>query len=553
MARRIQLNTQRDFTGGLNLRADAYQLQANESPDLMNVDVDPRGGVAQRKGVLLLAPPPGGFNDPNKAPVKSMWEYTNAAGTRQIMHHAGTKVSFSTGANFGPAFNRSGLCRAATFKDICFVVDGDTNSVKWDGIAAQALALNWNDNLEAPKNDSMPIARTIASHMGSVWVGNTLEGGKRHPNRVRWSHPNFPTDWRSYDFIDIDIGTDGDEITALVPFLDRLLVFKKRAVYAVYGDSPETFQVFPITRELGTISQESVVATDVGVYFWSWPEGVFLYQGKEPMWQFERMYPALRDGSVSAAYQDQIHLGWGNRRLWVSVPWNGSATRNRCLVLDPTLGKHGAWTIYDLKLGPFLEFNPPGADATLLAADVQRFSVVRLDQLSHFDDFGDGPTPILARYRTRFVDLGEHAIPKMWKRPEIILQAGTNAEIFVNAYKDYDPTKVYRSFTLNSSPAPGDGSATVPDGDSGTVDAGTGWDTSLWDVALWGAGGRGSSGGGGGDGGGGSGEANRNERHRGVPLGNSRAVSLEFYGPDTLETWGINSITLKYIPKKPRS
>lgn len=40
-----------DFTGGLNLRADAFQLGRNESPDLLNVEIDQRGGFQMRRGI----------------------------------------------------------------------------------------------------------------------------------------------------------------------------------------------------------------------------------------------------------------------------------------------------------------------------------------------------------------------------------------------------------------------------------------------------------------------------------------------------------------------
>ena len=43
-----------DFTGGLNLRADQFNLEDNESPDLLNVLVDPRGGIRQRDGVTKI-------------------------------------------------------------------------------------------------------------------------------------------------------------------------------------------------------------------------------------------------------------------------------------------------------------------------------------------------------------------------------------------------------------------------------------------------------------------------------------------------------------------
>ena len=39
-----------DFTGGLCLRRNQFQLASNESPDMLNVDVDPRGGFRTRRG-----------------------------------------------------------------------------------------------------------------------------------------------------------------------------------------------------------------------------------------------------------------------------------------------------------------------------------------------------------------------------------------------------------------------------------------------------------------------------------------------------------------------
>jgi len=44
----ILFNQERDFTGGLNFRADQFQLKNNESPLILNLDVDPRGGVFSR-------------------------------------------------------------------------------------------------------------------------------------------------------------------------------------------------------------------------------------------------------------------------------------------------------------------------------------------------------------------------------------------------------------------------------------------------------------------------------------------------------------------------
>ena len=44
----ILFDQKRDFTGGLNFRADQFQLRDNESPFILNMDVDPRGGAFSR-------------------------------------------------------------------------------------------------------------------------------------------------------------------------------------------------------------------------------------------------------------------------------------------------------------------------------------------------------------------------------------------------------------------------------------------------------------------------------------------------------------------------
>jgi hypothetical protein len=41
MVNRLEPLNLMDFTGGINLRRNQFQLADNESPDLLNVDIDP--------------------------------------------------------------------------------------------------------------------------------------------------------------------------------------------------------------------------------------------------------------------------------------------------------------------------------------------------------------------------------------------------------------------------------------------------------------------------------------------------------------------------------
>jgi hypothetical protein len=517
----IQSATFADFTGGLNLRGGAFQLAKNESPELLNVDVDPRGGFRLRDGV---AP----WGNATSAEVKALLPFKTVAGAAQVIAQVGTDLYYSTGSTWTDlgAVTLAGTARMTVFKDRMYVVSGDAPVYRWDGGTLTAMSVPaYNEALETPTvppaNGKFPRAKCAATHMGSVFVANIMESGVAYPNRVRWSHPNFPEDWRSLDFADIDTGHDGDEITALVPFGDRLLVFKKHSIHAIYGEPPEALQTFPVTYEVGAPSQEAVVATDMGVFFYSIPEGVFLYQGKEPRWQFERLQPAtLPGGGISAATADQIQLGWGNRRLWLSVPWEGGLTRDRVFVMDPQLGKDGSWTAYDLALGPFLEWSPPGDATQFLAAHVGGSRVLVLDQAGQaHDDFGAGAVHIESMFRTSWMDLGEPAREKRWRAPHVVMRGGSTAVIDAEGYVDYDPSSIRRHFAISTS---ADGSRLV-------------WGSGLWGQARWARGGD-----------------SQHVVKRGASLGNATAVALKFRGPQTDHSWGVDAITFPFIPRKQR-
>ena len=59
MSAGYSLTTLDNFRGGLNYRTDAFDLELNESPDLLNVSVDPRGDLcvkALRRTTRLQRP-----------------------------------------------------------------------------------------------------------------------------------------------------------------------------------------------------------------------------------------------------------------------------------------------------------------------------------------------------------------------------------------------------------------------------------------------------------------------------------------------------------------
>src|SRR4030042_1987331 len=287
----IKIINATDFTGGLNLTREQFRIDENESPALLNVDLGQRGGFKLRRAVAPLNAT-ALASDP-----RSIWIYRTPLGVNQLLANVGDTVLYSTGGNFTDctigAGATTGPFRAVTFNNLCYIQrNAEQVAVKWDGAVDTSLSANsptWQNDLATPTGGYMPKAKCIANHGGYVWVANTVENGTSYPNRLRWSHAGRPEDYREADYIDSDVGADGDQIVALVPYSDHLLVFKQRSMYAIFGYDYTNFQVATIDRARGTISQDTVVSTPQGIFFFNWPEGVYLYDGKRGGgWLFEK-------------------------------------------------------------------------------------------------------------------------------------------------------------------------------------------------------------------------------------------------------------------------
>jgi hypothetical protein len=118
-----QLAIQRydDFTGGLNLRADQFQLQKNESPDLLNVEIDPRGGVFSRGGMHRL----------NTTAVAGTWApqrlYSFYGDSPRLMLSNSVNVFHSSGGDFTKLeFSSGNPIVSASSHGACMYAYGDT-------------------------------------------------------------------------------------------------------------------------------------------------------------------------------------------------------------------------------------------------------------------------------------------------------------------------------------------------------------------------------------------------------------------------------------------
>ena len=525
MARQFKLEVLEAFTGGLNLRSDQFNLEENESPDLLNVVVDPRGGVRQRDGVDRLNPTALG------ADIKGIWGLHTDSGTNQIMVNYGTAVAYATTANFT---NVSGITARTngtrvygmTMNNVAYGVSGDVVSFKWDGSSGADLGTTLNGSA-----GNFPIAQYLAFWNNFAWTASTVESGTNYKYRVRWSNANDPEKWTAADYVDIDKGEHGDYITGLVPAGDKLLVFKSNSVHAIYGWDSDSFQVVNLTNNVGSIPLSSPVATTYGTFFWSSTNGIYLFDGQNFVWLFAKLQPAIDDGRIT--FTNPPQLAWGHNKLFVSVDWteDGTTTR-RTLLYDPTVGEGGAWVTTDIDAAPLYAYRPPNATPSVYGGCVANTGVLvnmEVDQNRNSDRYASSAeTHITSYFVTRWVAGRDPIVKKRWGRPRVVLSSESTITLPVQIYKDYDKSEQTNSFSLSV---------------EGKVSTSL-WNTAKWDdadtdssyYAAWDAI-----------------AADLTASVLNLPtLGTGRSISMKVNGPSTNHHWEVNALAFTYTPRRLR-
>ena len=162
-----------------------------------------------------------------------------------------------------------------------------------------------------------------------LYVGNVEQNGSIYGDRMIKSPINKYNILPSTNFIDVAIN-DGDEITALAYYKDKLLQYKKRKVFVIntsadYEYLEDTFD------NIGVQRQCQVVTTPMGIA-WANSSGCFLYDGQKVM--------NLIDGKLGTeAFQSGI-----NNNYWTisnsDIPVIGYIKSTKKIIVSKNAASH---------------------------------------------------------------------------------------------------------------------------------------------------------------------------------------------------------------------
>lgn len=518
-----------DFTGGINFRADQFQLANYESPKMLNVEIDPRGGVFSRGGQRQL----------NTAAVVGTWTPKKMipfyGATSNLMLFTATKVYKSTGGNFSKlqysvgndvtATNADGMASAVWGKQLYL---SDAASVyRWETGDTYATALtaisgsNWLVTPDAAVHTLFK-AKHLAVHTNKMFAADVTIGATNYSNRVYWSLENSPENWATDDYIEVVGGGDG--IKGLAVVSGQLMIFKQNAIYVLTGYDSATFQVVELTNRLGISSSRSIAVANDGVYFYVHNDGIYFYNGSSIRDMFANIRSLFALEYINLTDRASISLSWVGRRVWLSSPYSTTTTVTSPtvnFVLDPSI-RDGVYTVFSTSDSAGLISGCDWVDSSnnqyrLMIHPTQSY-VLKVDMYNNeYDNISGADVGFISYYRTRWFDGGSYMQKKMFRRPDVVVKEVSSPQtIVVNVYHNFIESDGNESRIFNLTQTPSN---------SGLI-----WGSGLWGE-NWSAG------------------AISSTILTGSNLGLAKSVQLEFNGP-TGQKWGINSIGYKYQARK---
>jgi hypothetical protein len=187
-------------------------------------------------------------------------------------------------------------------------------------------------------------------------------------NRIHFTQVFQAQSWPTLFYIDIPFER-GDQITALMPLGDTLIVFGNVKVFLIIGQTSLDFEVRPSAGAVnGALGFRAVTIIEQGVFHVS-SGGAFLFDGATDRLLTQDLDPAWRDLMSRAAVSDIARIAAlyhdPRKEVHISVPTLYGTTGPGEWVLDLTrtrLQQDPSWTSTTRAIGGYISWD--GAEAT---------------------------------------------------------------------------------------------------------------------------------------------------------------------------------------------
>lgn len=183
-----------------------------------------------------------------------------------------------------------------------------------------------------------PTPQYIENHIGRIWTltGNTLNFSVLDTSVAGEHFNDFDTANNAGSII-IPTGK-GDSGTGLYSLSNVLYVFQRRAIWALYGNSPANFELRNITNEVGMIDRRTLIEWGEVLAFLS-DRGITLFDGSN--------VKNISEGIINTYIDSWANKTTPSACLWenkyvLSFTESGESYNNRAVYFDFITGTFGA-------------------------------------------------------------------------------------------------------------------------------------------------------------------------------------------------------------------
>lgn len=380
---------------GLNNFVTDQLIRDDEASDLLNIQFVESGCPSKSYGMTSVGT--GLSNNPKGLGVL----YTTSV--RQVVTVDGTQLKYLNGSVW------------TAIAGVTFTTAKETNFCQI-GDASGTYVFIWNGTDTRARYDGTTLAQPANGIAGSAAIsyqGRQMAFGvASNPNRLYISSSTDPSVFSggSSATADVNLG-DGDAITALAKFQEKLIIFKERSIYEFTFDSSGTPVISQITSSIGCVGHKSVDNVDNDVFFLS--RLGYRVLGNEPSF-----FNTIRTNDLSARIKptiDTISSGnlsktasiFSDYKFYSSITTGGSSMNNKSLTYDK---RYLAWSILDyIKANAWTEFiDSTGTKHLYYSAD---------DEAQVYEigtSYSANGTAISSRWVSKAFDAGNFEIDKQW-------------------------------------------------------------------------------------------------------------------------------------------
>lgn len=448
------------FKGGLNEAKNERTLDPTEASELMNVEFTKDGSIIKCKGYILKNLVALNSENENKE-ITGVYEFILSTKASYLIVCCGNKVYVGPDENnLTEAY--SGITEGkkwqfATFFDYAIFVNGYDKPLLFNGSTVE-VAPWWTD-----KNYPSLV---------TVWKNRLWMSGSPTAPYFVWHSAAGTAAGISFLLATDAIGTpfesnyggiipvntnDGQQITSLGTFYNRLIIYKTKSIHMIDGDSAigsggiNEFSVIPINQSKGCVAPNSLVNIYNDMFYID-ESGI----NRLSLSQGQNQVGNIIANSISNKVSQTI-AGWNNnllknaftihyenkKQVWFVFPDGSSLENNKVLVLD--YSDDGSltgtplitWTLrsgFSASCGTYYKGKP-------LLGGYNGF----LQQ--HDTSYSYAGQPIEAYWASSWLSFGSSTILKHLISMDVTLELLGNFDLDVECYWDYQG--VYTKYAIN--------------------------------------------------------------------------------------------------------